>query len=782
MKTTFCAKTHLFTVAQRLSARLRLVGLGLAMAAFAQFVHAQDSTSDAPSTLRMLEEIIVTAQHRAQDERDVPIVITALQTEDLNRYFQGGEDIRALSGRVAGLHAESSNSRVAPRFYIRGLGNTDFDLASSQPVSVIMDEVVQENVILKSFPLFDIERIEVLKGPQGTLYGRNTPAGIIKINAKLPDFESDSYFSVSQAVGQVKNRVVEGAIGGTIFDESLAGRISFYSLSRPTWVTNDFPDARSGLGDIEDLAFRGQLLWVPSDTFKVLGSIRSRDYEAHPAVFRANAIGPFNNQLNDNFNRNRVLYDESTIAETLQEYEGTAVTLNMEFEIDKLNLTITSISAYANANGTSRGDVDGGATAGAATGAGVANPVPTFFPVFTGDGLQDFEQTTEELRFAFDLNRFNVQAGIFLFDSDFTILTEDFAAAAAAASGNPVRSSVRHTNEAWGVFGQVSYDLSDSLNITGGVRFTNDDKDIALVLYDAESSTNARPFDTISVSGDDVSWDAAVLWQASDRVNLFGRVSQGFRAPSIQGRSVAFGATPTTADSETITAFEGGVKFFLAEESLRINASVYYYTIKDQQFTSIGGVANTAQLVNAEKGVGEGVELGIEWRPNEWLEMNIGYSLNKTEIRDPDLRVEACGGGCDILDSVDVVPGFFGPRNLASVNGNPFPNAPKYTLFYGINLTHNMSGGSELFLNTDYVKQGKTNFFLYESTEFSSVGDFELGLEAGYRAKNGRYQISVFGRNVTNEANIKGGVDFTNITAFTNEPRVFGLRVQVNTI
>ena len=87
----------------------------------------------------------------------------------------------ALAARVPGLFVESSNGRVAPRFYIRGLGNTDFDLAASQPVSVVMDEVVMENVTLKSFPIFDVDRIEVLRGPQGTLFGRNTPAGIVKI-------------------------------------------------------------------------------------------------------------------------------------------------------------------------------------------------------------------------------------------------------------------------------------------------------------------------------------------------------------------------------------------------------------------------------------------------------------------------------------------------------------------------------------------------------------------------------------------------------------------------
>ena len=136
--------------------------------------NAQSASSDF-----VLEEIVVTAQKREQSLQDVPISISALSGDKINTFAAGGEDIRLLSSRVPGLNAESSNGRVAPRFYIRGLGNTDFDLAASQPVSVVVDEVVQENVILKSFPLFDVERVEVLRGPQGTLFGRNTPAGII---------------------------------------------------------------------------------------------------------------------------------------------------------------------------------------------------------------------------------------------------------------------------------------------------------------------------------------------------------------------------------------------------------------------------------------------------------------------------------------------------------------------------------------------------------------------------------------------------------------------------
>ena len=137
----------------------------------------------------VLEEIVVTAQKREQNIKDVPISITRMAGDRLNARFAAGEDILALASAAPGLHVESSNGRLAPRFYMRGLGNADFTAAASQPVSIVLDEVPMEKSALKSFPLFDMEDIEILRGPQGTLFGRNTTAGIIKVDSVKPSEE-----------------------------------------------------------------------------------------------------------------------------------------------------------------------------------------------------------------------------------------------------------------------------------------------------------------------------------------------------------------------------------------------------------------------------------------------------------------------------------------------------------------------------------------------------------------------------------------------------------------
>ena len=154
---------------------------------------AQESDKDQNAKQQELETITVTAQKRSQSIQEVPISIATLSGEKFDAIFSSGDDITALAIKVPGLYAESSNGRVAPRFYIRGLGNTDFDLAASQPVSIVMDDVVMENVILKSFPLFDVQQVEVIRGPQGTLFGRNTTAGIIKFDSVKPRQDFDAY-------------------------------------------------------------------------------------------------------------------------------------------------------------------------------------------------------------------------------------------------------------------------------------------------------------------------------------------------------------------------------------------------------------------------------------------------------------------------------------------------------------------------------------------------------------------------------------------------------------
>lgn len=700
----------------------------------------------------ILEEIVVTAQRREENIQDVPISVTAIGGERVDVFTQGGEDIRALAARVPSLYAESSNGRLAPRFYMRGLGNTDFDLAASQSVSIISDEVVQENVILKSFPIFDIDRVEVLRGPQGTLFGRNTPAGIVKFETRRPTEELEGY--VSATIGSLGTKNVEGALGGSLNEsQTLMARLSVLSQNREDWIDNGFTGESEAMGGFSENAFRLQLLAQPADTFSALVNLHGRDLSNGTAsIFRANVLSPGSNELNGNFDRDRVFFDGG--GNNPQEANALGGSLRLDIDFGN-ELTLTSISAYETVENQSFGDIDGGFGA-------VFLPVmgPGFipFPSETQDGLEDLEQITQEFRLASAANeQMFWQAGVFYFDSDFSVQTFPFFVPP---------TTVRHENTAWAVFGQVSYDLSDNATLTGGLRYTDDDKDMT-----TPATPNPQP--PVNVSDEQVSWDLSLMYSLSDDVNVYGRVASGFRAPSIQGRNIAFfDANPfSIANSETILSTEIGFKSTLGDR-VRLNGAVYYYTIDDMQLSAIGGNTNSNVLVNADKGVGMGVDFDTEILLSDNFVVTFGGSWNDTEIDDSSLRTAVCAQ-CTVLDPIDA-------DGFALLDGNPFPQAPEHMINVTARYSTLVNNDDELYLFADFVNQGDTNFFLYESSEFHSGSIFEAGLRAGYIANGGQWELSVFARNITDEENLKGGIDFNNLTGFVNEPRIFGLNFRMN--
>jgi len=705
----------------------------------------------------MLEEIVVTAQKREQSLQDVPISISALSGDKINTFAAGGEDIRLLSSRVPGLNAESSNGRVAPRFYIRGLGNTDFDLAASQPVSVVVDEVVQENVILKSFPLFDVERVEVLRGPQGTLFGRNTPAGIIKFDTRKPTQEAEGYLSASY--GSYGTGTAEFAQGGGI-SEKLSARLSLMYSRRDDYIDNAYLEEDNALGGFEEFAGRFQLLFEPTDTFSALANVHFRSLTGTSSIFRANILTQGSNKLNSNFDRKTVYFGDDH--GNPQEYDSWGTSLKLVKDFDN-EMTLTSITAYETTNGSSLGDIDGGNPDG-----------PGFIPFqsTSRDGLTDLDQFTQELRLSQQAtDQLFYQLGFFFFDGDFTIKTEPFFTN---------YSTVRHQNQTWAVFGQVAYDVTADTTLTVGMRYTDDEKtaDALSGAFDFGFTDTFVPLDQVAVDGSRVSWDAAINHVLNDDVSIYARVASGFRAPTIQSRDIAFpGATDfnvaTTAPEETIMSYEAGFKATLADNRLRWNGAVFYYDVSDLQVTAVGGSTNSVSLQSLDEVIGYGFETDIEWLASENLTLTAGLGYAHTEINDTGIRIATCSfDQCTLQDIENSnADGDFG----AVIDGNPLPQAPDWTVNFTADY-HREMGDGEFFAFVDFALQGDTNMLLYEATEYRTSGTFELGARMGYRFGEAlQHEVSIFGRNITNEANLKGVIDFNNNTGFVNAPRVFGI-------
>ncbi len=722
--------------------------LAAAAFGFAAPAAAQDA-ADSASNDGQLATIIVTANRREENLQDVPVSADILDQERISAIFSGAADITALAGTSPGLNVESSNGRVAPRFYIRGLGNTDFDLAASQPVSVLLDDVVMENVTLKSFPIFDVERVEVLRGPQGTLFGRNTPAGIVKIESIKPSHDTSANASISY--GSHNTVSINSAVGGSITEDVLAFRVAGQLQRRDDWIDNGFTGENNALGGYTDVAVRGQLLFTPGERASVLAAVNFRDLDGSSTIFRANILGPGNNKLNANFDRDTVFFDAG--GGNQADYQQVGATLTAAYEFD--GATLTSITSYWSSEGSSRGDVDGGFVIRDNLG-NVIDTGPGFIPFEsdTQDSL-DLEQTTQEIRLASNGGGpLSWQFGGFYFDSDFDVTTVGFTF--------PPPVTVNHTNEAWALFGQLSYQLTQTLRVTGGLRYTDDEKDFFV--------RAGAPPQPVSVQDDQLDWDISLFADLSDDASVYAKIANSFRGPTIQGRDVAFFSAPSVAQSENITSYEVGFKSELADRRVRLNGAAFYYTVDDPQFTAVGDAGNLVQLVNANKGEAWGFELDSAFQITPEFLLTLGLAYNNTEIKDQNLAVGICAQ-CTVTDPTVVI----GPDTRALIDGNPFPNAPEWSGDLTARYAIPMGDSGEFFVFTDWVYLGDTNFLLYQSLEFNAKSRIEGGLKIGYSGGNGQWEVAAFSRNITNEKNVLGVIDFNNNTGFVNDPRIIGV-------
>ena len=708
----------------------------------------------------VLEEIVVTAQKRVEKLQDVPISISVMSQERLDSVRSGGKDIRFLSSKVPSLVVESDFGRIFPRFYIRGIGNTDFDQNASQPVSLVYDEVVYENPMLKGFPIFDTGRVEILRGPQGTLFGRNTPAGIVKIESNKPTDEFEAY--VKLGVGNLDVTDFEAAVSGALND-NWSARLSVLHQTRGDWVENRASDIDPSLAFLDDpnfleghteYAYRLQLAY-DSDSFSALINLHGRDLDGTATLFRANIIEPGTNDFASFFDRDVVNFDGRN-EQTLQ-----STGLNVRLEWDLGDYTVTSITAYETVETFSRADVEGGIGA-------VFLPImgPGFipFPAQTADGIPDHNQLTQELRINNDASeRFSWQAGVFYFDEHLEVDSFNYADRTDNWDGFAHQDQ---DTRAYAIFGQFDYDLSDRMVLTAGLRFSDDSKDyVAFRTTELFGCCGTLAPVFRNPSDSEVSGNISLNYTINDDVSIYGRFARGFRAPSIQGR-VLFGNAVTVAQSETLNSFEVGVKSQLMDNRLRLNVAAYVLDMSDQQLTAGSGTANANQLINAESTKGSGIEMDAELLATENLSLSLGVSFNSTEIDDPNLSVLPCGAPCTVLDPAGSFAG------SVSLDGNDLPRAPEWTSNFVARYTMPLENGDMVF-QTDWVYRDDFSMFLYNSAEFHAKSLLEGGLNVGYVTDS--WEAGFYVRNITDELQLIAAIDFNNLEGIINEQRTYGL-------
>ena len=767
----------------------RVLELALALASTACMTPAALAAEGAAAEADTIPEVVVTATRREEKLKDVPVSASVLSGDALQVLGDTGDDIKQLAFKVPSLNIESSNGRAFPRFYIRGYGNTDFTDFASQPVSLLYDDIIQENPALKGFPILDQGDVEVLRGPQGTLFGRNSPAGVVKLESAKPQLgETTGDFSLSD--GTYNSAVFQGIINLPVSDQ-MAFRASVQGQHRDNWV-ND-PINLTTLGGYDDWAARLQLLFQPSDGFTALFNVHGRSLTGSSTLFRANIISRGSNDLIPGFDP-ATMYADGPNSSNLSTI-GTNVHLTWSLP----GMTLQSITGYESVQRyLAEGDIDGGYGPGAAY-----NCPPQCspqqrasyieFPVQTSAGLNSHEQLTQEFRVVSKNDGpLQGQAGVFLFYESVTAADDDYCApgdgafvpvCAASNLWSLLDTEVsRQKNDAEAIFGSLEYTVTSDFKARAGVRFTEDHKEFA-VLYNTSFPPPSPPLSESS-SASNVSWDVSATYTLNSDVNLYARIATGFRAPEYDAPGTATGEPIQFAKSETNISYETGVKADLFERRARVAFDVYYYDVSHQQLTAVGGNENTTQLLNAQSTIGKGAELDFDAQlaPNLFLSLNGSY--NYTRIDDPSLTVGVCAI-CTVTNPIVPVGGVpalgiaAGAAGNAEINGNPLPPAAKWVGNAALRYDVPLGAGRKLYGYADLSYRSEVNFFLYESKEFTGAPLFQAGLRLGYAWGNGKYDAAIFCRNCTNEIRAIGGIDFDDNLGYINDPRIVGAQLRV---
>lgn len=705
----------------------------------------------------VIEEIVVTARRREQRAFDVPLSFSTLHGDRLDALRVSGRDVRFLSNRVPSLQMESSYGRIYPRFYIRGLGNTDFDLNASQPVSLVYDGIVLENAMLKGFPAFDLARIEVLRGPQGTLFGRNTPAGTVKFESKRPTQTREGYGRLS--LGRFAGGMFEGALSGPLLENRLDARVSLLGRRRGDWIDNTHTGENDALGGYEEIAGRLQLLWRPTPDLSALLNVHARDLDTTASRFRANLVERGESDL-----RPGVARDKTAIDGLSDQYLN-AQGLALELLYHAGGVRWVSLTGLARLDTFSRGDIDGGYGAVFSPPSG---PGAIPFPSETGSGIPSLRQFSQELRLESPKQRFSWQAGLFYFRESVEMEDFNYDTLNEHRRDGFVRQHQRARAHA--AFASATFAYTEALEVHAGLRVSDDEKEYSVVRLEAPANNvGAGPLGPITRRPESRVWsfDAGLRYRVSPSLQAWLRVARGFRAPSIQGR-LLFSDEVTMADTETILSLEGGVKLRAWQRRLHLDLAAFAFRMQDQQLTAVGGNLNTNRLVNADRTDGHGLEAELRLAPSDALLVTASASYNHTRIKDPGLFIQPCASNCTLLDPPGAAMG------TVSIDGNRLPQAPRLVADLSLRYAVPLSGGSQLIFFTDWAYRSRINFFLYESKEFRDERLLEGAVRLAWLSPGERFSAALFGRNILDDKSRTGGVDFNNLAGFLNEPPTWG--------
>lgn len=729
-------------------------------------VLAQANSAEQAAPSEGIEVIVVTSQRRAQSVQDVPIAITALSGNQLGE--AGVRDPRDLALLVPSLSMQAGTASSTTSLFIRGVGIGDFNSNTTGAVGVYVDDVFLGANAGKLFNVFDSDGIEVLKGPQGTLYGRNTTGGAIRFSSRKPTEELSS--DLSALYGRFNEVRLEGGIGGAMVENLLNVRVAGVYHHNDGSTFNRFTGNR--VNDIDLWAARFIADLTPSSDALIRFIVHAGSSEGGARQFQHRGQG-IDFLGNPSTTPNGIPADGFGYADTDGDPWAGDYDVEGKEKIDVFGASITgqftfgavqltSITAYEQVNRATLEDTD-------------ASPNQVINAYYE-DRPRQFSQEVR-LQSVGEKNLTWILGGFYFHDkletdSAFDLLRGLRDPSAPLGGFDPANSlgllryPYTQTTDSYAAFGQGDYKLTTKLTATLGLRYSRDRIAMKFAsLFDALGTVvPVKNYSNVTVpllafdeakTFNDLSWRAALNYNTGNTM-FYASLSKGYNSGGFAGGASTDAAQLAPFRSENLYASEVGIKTDLLNRKLRFNASAFHYDYRDLQVFvfDLTGPVPVQRKLNVGNARILGLEAEVKARPSRNLELFSAVTLMDSEYR----KFAALGG--------------------ASFSGNRLVNAPSLSGAAGVRLVVPMKNGSEVRANVDsnYV----SSIFLFpDNAPQNRVGSYTLvNARLAWSSPDDRYEIALWGKNLTNTSYITSIAPvITQDQLNYNEPRTYGVQL-----
>lgn len=710
-----------------------------------------------------LEEVVVTAQKREQSVQDVPIAVSVLGSDQIDSAHAVG--FESLQKLIPSVSFRKGNTNRNSAVVVRGIGTISFSTAAEPSVSTVVDGVVLGRSGQAFTDLYDLERIEVLRGPQGTLFGKNASAGVVNITTKRPTEEFSGSIDVS--VFEDDEYRVKGKIAGPLSDSARASLTAFVG-DFDGYITNTFNgDTIQGY---DRTGFRGMLEWDVSDTVGVL--FIAEDYSADDdccadltllpsgrdplSPANPNSLGVVNGVANLDLDQRLVDHDLTT--RTLDD----STSFSVQVEADINSYTLTSITAYREWDNTEIREGDFTSTAG-------DTPAPvdfnnTFFQLHD-IGIQSWQQFSQELRIASSTDQaLTWQAGLFYWNLESDRSFRRDASCQVNAENDPIlaanpgltclstdivaATAVFDTEfENLSVFGEGSYAINDKVDVIFGLRYTDDEVSFNHLRLNNDpfgrrgvgvrAAINNTDF-TGSTDETDTSGKLGVTWDVNDSSLLYATYSQGYKGPAF---NVFFNQGPNDIlpiSSESSEQIELGYK--LTTGNLFANFAIFTTDIEDLQANNLDSSlgTTTTRLTNAGDISTEGIEVDFVWQPTENFQLSGGFASISAEIDRFNCPLGVPASSCTDRSGLDVP---FSPDLKYTLSANYIYSTPNVDVIFDASFVHTDEQVANLPSNTGTTSPAE---LLPEYDIFDASVAFSFAED--------RYRVTLIGKNLGDES------------------------------